>query len=487
MVISKNYRPAPAYINLSDSIDEGAPFYDKVVPADFPQGKLRFRNNEWASHIGLDTVSDAKWMRFFRDFEPLPDNFPTPIAVRYHGHQFRHYNPDIGDGRGFLYAQLRDDQDRLLDLGTKGSGQTPYSRSGDGRLTLKGGVREVLATQMLEALGVYTSKSFSLIETGESLHRNDEPSPARSAVLVRLSHSHVRFGVFQRLAFEKNAQAIERLVDYCIDNFYPRLSGTTGDDRVLGLYQEIITQSARLVGQWMAAGFVHGVLNTDNLNVTGESFDYGPWRFVPTADPGFTAAYFDQTGLYSYGRQGEAVGWNLSQLGGALSLLVSPDALTKCLQTYPRHYEKSMADAFFARLGLACDDENTASHAGLVMDLLKVMALKGAPFEQTFFDLYGGKLSERRINSSKYNELYQGAEFATVIGRLYALTPAKNASKTLEHPYFAGSSPCTMLIDEVENIWSHIADDDDWAPFQAKLAQIGHLQEAYGHQASHWA
>ena len=145
--------------------------------------------------------TDEEWAAHFCRFEPLPGNLPQPLALRYHGHQFRVYNPDIGDGRGFLFAQLRDDRGRLLDLGTKGSGQTPYSRTADGRLTLKGGVREVLATEMLEALGVNTSKTFALFETGEELERGDEPSPTRSAVLMRLSHGHIRIGTFQRLAF----------------------------------------------------------------------------------------------------------------------------------------------------------------------------------------------------------------------------------------------------------------------------------------------
>ena len=194
-----------------------------------------------------------------------------------------------------MFAQLRDREKRLLDLATKGSGQTPYSRFGDGRLTLKGGVREILATEMLEALGVYTSKSFSLIETGEDLHRGDEPSPARSAVLVRLGHSHVRFGTFQRLSVEKNHGAIEALIDYCVAQFDPDLIDLATDEKVLRFFRRVLMRSTRLAAQWMAAGFVHGVLNTDNMNVTGESFDYGPWRFLPTMDPHFTAAYFDQT------------------------------------------------------------------------------------------------------------------------------------------------------------------------------------------------
>ena len=158
----------------------------------------------------------------FGRFEPLPGNLIRPLALRYHGHQFRVYNPELGDGRGFLFAQLRDCADgRLLDLGTKGSGQTPWSRGGDGRLTLKGGVREVLATEMLEALGVDTSKSFSLIETGEALERGDEPSPTRSSVLVRLATRHIRFGSFQRHAFLGRADRIAALLDHIDRDLHP--------------------------------------------------------------------------------------------------------------------------------------------------------------------------------------------------------------------------------------------------------------------------
>jgi len=157
-----SYRPDPKILTL------GPDFYDPVQPARFPKCVARFINRRWAGRVELD-LDEAAWVRHFCRFEPLPGNLPQPLALKYHGHQFRVYNPDIGDGRGFTFAQLRDDRDRLLDLGTKGSGQTPYRRHADGRLTLKGGVREVLATEMLEALGVNTSKSFALFETGEAL------------------------------------------------------------------------------------------------------------------------------------------------------------------------------------------------------------------------------------------------------------------------------------------------------------------------------
>ena len=165
----------------------GPDFADPVTAADFPAAILRHRNDRAAATVGLDTLTGPEWIAAFARFEPLPDTpdqtgQPGPLAMRYHGHQFRTYNPDLGDGRGFLFAQLREvGSDRLLDLATKGSGRTPWSRQGDGRLTLKGGVREVLAATLLEALGVPTSRAFSLIETSEALERNDEPSPTRSA------------------------------------------------------------------------------------------------------------------------------------------------------------------------------------------------------------------------------------------------------------------------------------------------------------------
>ena len=376
--MAENYRPAAVFDKLGDEF--GAPYYDFVEAASFPKHDLRYRNQAWAQRTGLGELSDEAWARHFGRFEPLPDNLQKPLAMRYHGHQFRTYNPDIGDGRGFLFAQLRDDEGRLLDLGTKGSGKTPYSRFGDGRLTLKGGVREVLATEMLEALGVYTSKTFSLIETGEALDRQDEPSPTRSSVLVRLSHSHIRFGVFQRLAFEKNDQAIGDLVEYCIAHYYPDLSTLAGAEKVVAFYQRVVGRTARLVSQWMAAGFVHGVLNTDNMNVTGESFDYGPWRFAPTADPNFTAAYFDQSGLYSFGRQAEAGAWNLAQFGGALSMIADADALTAALQTYAASYETAMADAYFRRLGVKRTKE---ADFEFVTDFLRWMTETGAPCSRT--------------------------------------------------------------------------------------------------------
>ncbi len=432
---------------------------DEVVPADFPQTELRFRNNRWANSVGLGELSDTEWVRHFGRFAALPDNLPCPLALRYHGHQFRVYNPEIGDGRGFTFAQLRDADGRLLDLGTKGSGLTPYSRTADGRLTLKGAVREILATEMLEALGVYTSKTFSVIETGEELERGDEPSPTRSAVLVRLSHSHIRIGTFQRLAVLEEDEQMRALVDYCLAQFpgpLPPQDAPARDEPAVVLMHQTTERLADLAASYMVAGFVHGVLNSDNMNVTGESFDYGPWRWLPEWDPGFTAAYFDHSGLYAFGRQPEAIRWNLAQLAISLRRLVEAEPLVAAMERFPELYHRAITQRFVWRLGVESQ--------GLERD----MALIGAA-ERT--------MREGKIGPDAFFFAHRGGrnasnELAEALSGYPAVVDA--------HPYWQGNAPQSMLIDEVEAIWAAIADRDDWGPLHAKVAAIREMGQALG-------
>ena len=309
---------------------------DPVEPANFPQTILRWRNDRVAEELGLAVLDESGWIAAMARFEPLPDNLPQPLALRYHGHQFGHYNPELGDGRGFTFAQLRDTRGRWRDLGTKGSGQTPYSRFGDGRLTLKGAVRELLATEMLTALGVPTSQTLSIVETGEQLHRGDEPSPTRSSVLVRANHGHIRVGSFERLSYLDDKAGIERLARYALTHLFAldanEVAAMGAGEVAAALLTRTVGATARTVAAQMVAGFVHGVLNSDNINVTGESFDYGPWRFAPAWDAGFTAAYFDHGGLYAFRRQPGAVHWAVGQLAAALRHISEAPPLIEALR-----------------------------------------------------------------------------------------------------------------------------------------------------------
>jgi uncharacterized protein YdiU (UPF0061 family) len=442
-------------------LELGSQFYDAVKPAHFPQCTPRFLNRRWAGETGLGELTDEAWQRHFCRFEPLPGNLKEPLALRYHGHQFRVYNPDIGDGRGFLFAQIRARDGRLLDLGTKGSGQTPYSRRGDGRLTLKGGVREVLATEMLEALGVNTSKSFALFETGEELWRGDEPSPTRSSVLTRLSHGHIRIGNFQRFAFFGDAEGIAKLARYCLEHLLDEPVGDDGEN-ALRLFDRVCTATATLAASYLAAGFVHGVLNSDNINITGESFDYGPWRFAAEWDEEFVAAYFDEIGLYAFGRQPEAIHWDVAQLAGCLSMVGEASALSDLLGSWSDRFHGALLDRMVARLGIARRDD--AEDRPLVSAMLAALRSRIVGIDRFFFDWRGGRIAG--------GDAYKAEDFDELRARL------EGRQHPLTHPYWSDPTPCSMQIDEVESIWASISDDDDWSPFESKIKAIRRFGDA---------
>ena len=437
------YRPARPLTEIADFLA------DPVEAADFPQTLIRFRNDRAAAEIGLETLSDEEWAAHLGRFQPLPDTLPGPMALRYHGHQFRQYNSDLGDGRGFTFAQMVATDGRLLELGTKGSGQTPYSRFGDGRLTLKGGVREILATEMLEALNVPTSRTLSLIETGEALHRGDEPSPTRSAVMVRMSHGHIRIGSFQRLAFERDEAGMKRLVAYVLRHFYGEASGDPV--RLLTLVAE---RTATLAARYMAAGFVHGVLNSDNINVTGESFDYGPWRFAPTWDPEFTAAYFDQTGLYALGRQPEAIQWDVMQLASSLRLIAESEPLIAALEGFATTYQAEIVTAILWRLGVT--PRGGTEDRALVQSFERALRTSQAGIDRVYFDLFGGQVPDH------YDDTW--SELRDLIEPYAPRRPRDGV-------YWQGESE-SMLIDEVEAIWAPIAERDDWTMLYDKVARV---------------
>ncbi len=446
MPVGPSYRPAPTWPALPR-------LHDVVEVARFPEHRLRWRH-EAAAEVGLDPLTDAEWLDHFGRFHPLPDNLPQPLALRYHGHQFGHYNPALGDGRGVLFAQLRDHRDRLLDLGTKGTGPTPYSRGGDGKLTLQGAVREVLASELLAARGVDTCRILSVVETGEDLFRTDEPSPTRSAVMVRLSHSHVRIGTFQRLAFYEDREGLEALVAYVAEHLLPDVEGPVDLLRVAG------TRLFATCSAWMAAGFVHGVLNTDNLNVTGESFDYGPWRFLQRWDPRFTAAYFDHQGYYAFGRQPWAVGWSLARLAGALALIADIDALQATLDDLVRASARQQHVALLRRLGVAPRDP--AGDEALARSLVTFLEEAPLTVDEVMWDWHGGVAGAERAMRGPRAERYAARAF----------DPVRRALTGYDGPTDDDSPLVGLPDDEVKALWAHIAEGDDWGPLHERIAQL---------------
>lgn len=454
-----SYRPESCVLALGDA------FYDVVRPAAFPKLTLRFRNDRAAHEVGLDALEDDAWIEHFGRFRALEGNLREPLALRYHGHQFGSYNPALGDGRGFLFAQVRAERGRLLDLGTKGSGPTPWSRGGDGKLTLQGAVREILAAEQLEALLVPTSRTLSVIETHESPERHDEEPPTRGAVLVRASFSHVRFGTFQRLAHLGDAANMHRLVAYVVRELFPHLA--SAHDEVFSMFDEIVTRTADVTAAWMSAGFVHGVLNSDNMNVTGESFDYGPWRFLPTLDPAFTAAYFDERGYYAYGRQSQASLRNLGYLADALAtvkLRVDRETLAR---EYEARYRRGLRERIERRLGLFPGDPAQATRLGTAT--LDLLGTQKVGFAELFHDWLGGPTAEARALASPRGPLYDSA-----LARPFrsALEGYRSRVSVPSESAVEASAPCDLLVDEVRAIWASIAKHDDFSPLHAKVGAI---------------
>jgi uncharacterized protein YdiU (UPF0061 family) len=239
-------------------------------------------------------------------------------------------------------------------------------------------VREVIAAEALQQLGVKTSRCLSLVETGESLWRGDEPSPTRSSVMIRVNRSHIRFGTFERLHYLQRSDLIQKLLDHVIDIYYPQLHPS--ENRYAEFYRELVQRVAELAAQWMVAGFCHGVLNTDNMSITGESFDYGPYAFIPEFDLRFTAAYFDYSGLYSYGNQPYICQLNLERLQVPLSMVMPKADLEVGLAAFTHHYHHAYAQGLARRLGF------TTAFSPLEVELLQLTVDN---FQETQLDYQG--------------------------------------------------------------------------------------------------
>lgn len=474
MPVSPAYRPDPRFPDL------GPAFSDAVEPAAFPAAKLMRWDARAAARVGLGVLTTEEKSKHFADFAPLPENITPPRAMRYHGHQFRVYNPDIGDGRGFLFAQLRDERGRLLDLATKGSGQTPWSRTGDGRMTLQGGVREALIAAALEARGVPGCSILALFDTGERLDRYDEPSPARGGLMTRLQHSHVRIGSFQRHAFEDAPERVRALMEHAIACYFPDLAAEPETERAPAFLRAAVAANARLCAAWMAAGFVHGVLNSDNMTVTGESFDYGPSRFLAVYEPGFTAAYFDQGGIYAYARQPEATFWNLHRLAECLTLIADPDTLTPALNSFQDAYQPALGAAFARRLGVA--SRGPEADAALASTSLRFLHRSRLPFDALFFDWFGG-IEAEAAQSGPREGAYRGADFEAFKAALSDRDPAPGVRR--DPAFFSGDDIAALTLDRIRSVWSAIDEADDWAPFHAEIARQEATRDAYALSPPH--
>lgn len=463
--LSLNYEPALESL--------GNDYYDEVTAAEFPRHQLRFRNDALLPILDLDpkTVSDQHFIEAFGEFHCVRPF----LALRYHGYQFGEYNPYLGDGRGFLYGQVRGVDGNLYDFGTKGSGRTPYSRNADGRLTLKGGLREVLAAEMLHRLGVRTSRCLSFIETGEALWRGDEPSPTRSSVIVRMSRSHLRFGTFERLHYIQRGDLVKKLLDHVIEVYYSTVQAKSDQmgERYFLFYQELVKRIAEMTAQWMVAGFCHGVLNTDNISITGESFDYGPYMFIPTYDLKLTAAYFDYSGLYAYGHQPFICKLNLERLQKPLSMVMDQADLETGLADFDDHYWQTYRQLMMQRLGF----ENLP--APEADELLKVTLTLLQTSQIGYHEFFLQLRQQFHVNWRDHpGHIFADAhppEFLEPWRQLYyhlLQTLSTDELISLGSRLRQYNPEISLVRPVIEAVWEPIAQEDNWEPFETLLQQI---------------
>jgi len=353
-----------------------AAFYSRLPPTPFAEAPhLVSFNAAVAELIGLDPQEARRpeFLAYLSGERTWPGS--EPLAMLYAGHQFGHYVPQLGDGRAILLGEVRNTRGEKWDLQLKGCGLTPYSRQGDGRAVLRSTIREYLCSEAMHGLGIPTTRALCIIGSEEEVYREEIET---GAMLLRVAPSHVRFGSFEVFYYREQHEQIRLLADYVIDQHYPELSGQA--DRYSAWLREIVLRTARLLAQWQAAGFAHGVMNTDNMSILGLTLDYGPYGFLEQFDPGFICNHSDHHGRYAFDRQPDIALWNLACLAQALTPLVSVEQARDALSEYEYAFITGYYDMMRQKLGLP---ELNQAGVELVNRLLELMQEDGRDYTLT--------------------------------------------------------------------------------------------------------
>lgn len=342
-------------------------FFSRVMPTPLNQPHLVSLNDSLARELGLDpeTVNPTDLAELGAG-QWLPDGV-EPLAQKYTGHQFGFYNPELGDGRGLLLWDSLDPRGRRWEWHLKGAGRTPYSRFGDGRAVLRSTIREYLASEALFCLGIPSTRALFITAASDRVMREQEET---AATLMRLSPTHLRFGHFEFAAYHLGVEALEQLADHAITTCYPKLGETDKPERHARLLEEIIRRTASMIAQWQSVGFAHGVMNTDNMSILGETFDYGPYGFMDDFEAGFICNHSDTEGRYAFNRQPEIGFWNCQALARAMRPLMDDDRLRGALQLYESAYNSRFLELMGHKLGLA---SATREDLPLIMDLFRLL------------------------------------------------------------------------------------------------------------------
>jgi len=449
-------------------------FYAEVAPASVREPSLLLFNGPLANALGLSVplagVGKARLAALFSGNE-LPAD-ARPIAMAYAGHQFAHFVPQLGDGRALLLGEKRAADGRLYDIQFKGSGRTPFSRDGDGRAAVGPMLREYLISEAMHALGIPTTRSLAVVTTGEQVRR-EEPLPG--AVLTRVASSHLRVGTFEFFSARGDVDGVRTLLDYAIARHYPEL--TARPDAPLEFLKHVAQRQASLIAQWMSVGFIHGVMNTDNMAISGETIDYGPCAFMDHYDPKTVFSSIDHRGRYAYGNQPAIAQWNLARLAECLLPLIDADqaraiaTATTLIEGFIPRFDALFCDRLRLKLGLATARDEDAE---LINGLLSLMRESQADFTLTFRHLSDAALGEQHESTlrSLLRE-HAGLDAWLVLWRSRLQLEARPAAVNREamrkvNPAFIPRNH------RVEAALAAASDAGDLAPFRTLLAVIQH-------------
>jgi len=342
----------------------------------FDNPKIVIENHLMKNALGIQGADNQELLEIFNGTKKI-DSL-KPLSMVYSGHQFGQYVEQLGDGRGLLFAQINSNEG-LLDIHLKGAGKTPYSRFGDGRAVLRSVIREYLCGEAMYALSIPTTRALMIIGSDEMVIREKSES---AAMLVRTAKTHIRFGNFEYFHYNNKPEHVKALADFCI-NSYPQYFSRT-KDAYEDFFRVIVKNTANMVAHWQAYGFNHGVMNTDNMSILGETFDYGPYGFMEDYNPSHICNHSDHQGRYAFKNQPYIGLWNCSALGHALSSLISEESQTEILQTYEENFQNTLAELYRKKLGLGLEEPEDAA---LIQGLLDIMESEKLDYTNTFRNL----------------------------------------------------------------------------------------------------
>ena len=467
--MTENKRETKAGWNLENTyLQLPGALYTRLNPTPVRTPRLVIFNHSLAALLGLDAdvLSADKGAAIFSGNQ-LPEG-AQPLAQAYAGHQFGHFTI-LGDGRAHLLGEQITPSGGRFDIQLKGSGQTPYSRRGDGRAALGPMLREYIISEAMYGLGIPTTRSLAVVTTGESVIRE---TMLPGAILTRVAASHLRVGTFEYVARRRTTEELRTLADYTIQRHFP--GAASGDNPYLALLQEVIKRQADLIARWQQSGFIHGVMNTDNMALSGETIDYGPCAFMNTYNPNTVFSSIDHQGRYAYGNQPHMAAWNLSRFAETLLPILHPeipqavrlaqDAVSEFSSLYERHWLNGM----LAKLGIFnCEEEDKS----LINELLKMMQENKADYTNTFVAL----TFEKNLDTT----LYGKTEFQQWLEKWQARRERQTQSKNESQQLMQAKNPAIIPRNhQVEDALEAAVEKDDYSVTHRFLAA---LENPYAH------